>query len=503
MSGEARLRDAASGPSRRASPRGKRGRCADLRSRRRHGCVSAQPSIKYGGRRPGRSASRRPSRPWCSTTCGVASASRPTAGSRPGRDVAIAALLGADEYGFSTAPSRGPRLHPDARLSPEHVPGRHRDPATRCCASASRASRITWSVTFYFVAEEAAGVSWPSSASAPLDEMIGRVDRLEADAATPVTGRPGVSTSRTCSTSRTFPTRSATAKKQDYGVCSSVVIDVELLERAAPALERGEAVEIDLPIHNTDRAACTILELRGVAEATVRRACRTDKIDDALHGLRGPEPRRLRSQPGIAIDRRGRHQRLLRQGARRAGKASSVRVPEGSTFDPARQHRDGQRRRSTAPPGARRTSRGSRANASACATAARTAVVEGDRRPRLRVHDRRSRGRRARPHGPQLRRRACAGASRTCSTLEGDFPEIASTSRGSLLETMTAEEDLDLDPPNLVANGIYELHAQRARQGGPPQVEYPTRRSFVKVFPTDLKLALDVRLAVPERRWVR
>ena len=47
---------------------------------------------------------------------------------RTGRDVVVAALLGADEYGFSTAPLIAPGLHHDARLPPEHVPGRDRVP---------------------------------------------------------------------------------------------------------------------------------------------------------------------------------------------------------------------------------------------------------------------------------------------------------------------------------------------------------------------------------------
>ena len=37
-------------------------------------------------------------------------------------------MLGADEFGFSTAPVDRDRLHHDARLSPQHVPGRGRDP---------------------------------------------------------------------------------------------------------------------------------------------------------------------------------------------------------------------------------------------------------------------------------------------------------------------------------------------------------------------------------------
>ena len=45
---------------------------------------------------------------------------------KTGRDVVIAALLGAEEYGFSTGAPRRDGLHHDAGLPPEHVPGGRR-----------------------------------------------------------------------------------------------------------------------------------------------------------------------------------------------------------------------------------------------------------------------------------------------------------------------------------------------------------------------------------------
>ena len=58
-------------------------------------------------------------------------------GMRTGRDVVIAALLGAEEIGASTAPLGRAGLHHDARLPPEHVPGGDRD-AGRGAARALR-----------------------------------------------------------------------------------------------------------------------------------------------------------------------------------------------------------------------------------------------------------------------------------------------------------------------------------------------------------------------------
>ena len=48
-------------------------------------------------------------------------------GLRTGRDVVVGALLGADEFGFATAPLDRGRLHHDAQVPSEHLPGRRRD----------------------------------------------------------------------------------------------------------------------------------------------------------------------------------------------------------------------------------------------------------------------------------------------------------------------------------------------------------------------------------------
>ncbi len=50
---------------------------------------------------------------------------------KTGRDVLIAALLGADEMGFSTAPLIATGLHHDARLPPQHLPGGDRHAGSR------------------------------------------------------------------------------------------------------------------------------------------------------------------------------------------------------------------------------------------------------------------------------------------------------------------------------------------------------------------------------------
>ena len=60
-----------------------------------------------------------------------------------GRDVAIAALLGAEEFGFAHRAAGGHGLRDDARLQPGHLPHGHLRPRTPNCASGSRASPST------------------------------------------------------------------------------------------------------------------------------------------------------------------------------------------------------------------------------------------------------------------------------------------------------------------------------------------------------------------------
>ena len=60
---------------------------------------------------------------------------------KTGRDVVVAALLGADEVGFATAPLIATRLRDDARLPPQHVPGRDRDPGSGAAQALHRPAR--------------------------------------------------------------------------------------------------------------------------------------------------------------------------------------------------------------------------------------------------------------------------------------------------------------------------------------------------------------------------
>ncbi len=60
---------------------------------------------------------------------------------KTGRDVVIGALLGADEFGFATAPARGRGLHHDAQVPPQYVSGGHRDAGSGAAPEIRRPAR--------------------------------------------------------------------------------------------------------------------------------------------------------------------------------------------------------------------------------------------------------------------------------------------------------------------------------------------------------------------------
>ena len=63
---------------------------------------------------------------------------------KTGRDVVIAALLGAEEFGFATAPLIVVGLRDDAGLPPRHLPGRHRHPEPGAARAVHRHSPSSW-----------------------------------------------------------------------------------------------------------------------------------------------------------------------------------------------------------------------------------------------------------------------------------------------------------------------------------------------------------------------
>ncbi|AHV95922.1 glutamate synthase large subunit [Paenibacillus sabinae] len=174
-----------------------------------------------------------------------------------GRDLAVAALLGAEEFGFATAPlvavgcimmrvcqmdtcpvgvaTQNPDLRKNFAGDPQHV------------------------VNFMtFVAQDLREIM-ASLGFRTIEEMVGRTDCLDAVQASYHWKKKGVDLSGLLHTPE-LPEGSTryNTKKQNHGLEETLDVS-KLLSLAAPALENGTVVEASLPITNVNRAVGTIL----------------------------------------------------------------------------------------------------------------------------------------------------------------------------------------------------------------------------------------------------
>ncbi|HEY2156002.1 MAG TPA: glutamate synthase large subunit, partial [Isosphaeraceae bacterium] len=175
---------------------------------------------------------------------------------KTGRDVVIAALLGAEEYGFATAPLvvMGCIMMRVCHLDTCPVGIATQNPKLRE-KFAGKAEHV---VNFFrFIAEEVrelmAGLGFRT-----IDEMIGRSDLLDMKRALDHYKARGLDFSKIFYRPQVGPEVAVRrVVEQDHGLDQA--LDQQLLPLAAPALERGEAVEIDMAIRNVNRTVGTIL----------------------------------------------------------------------------------------------------------------------------------------------------------------------------------------------------------------------------------------------------
>jgi glutamate synthase (NADPH/NADH) large chain len=194
---------------------------------------------------------------------------------KTGRDVLIGALLGADEFGFATAPLvvEGCIMMRKCHLNTCPVGVATQDPELRKRFKGQPEHVVNY---FFFVAEELRGYM-AQLGIRRVDELIGRADLLDM--------RRGIEhwKARGLDFSRVFHTPAMPAdvarhhaERQDHGL--EKALDHRLIELAKPALERREPVAIDMPIRNVNRTVGTMLSSEvarrfgheGLPEDTIR-----------------------------------------------------------------------------------------------------------------------------------------------------------------------------------------------------------------------------------------
>ena len=175
---------------------------------------------------------------------------------KTGRDVAIAALLGAEEFGFATAPlvSLGCIMMRVCHLNTCPVGVATQDPRLRARFAGSADNVVNF---MKFVAQELREIM-AKLGFRKLEDMVGRTDKLFPWKAiehwkakgldlTPILHQPEMGTE----------VGRFRSQDQDHGLEKSLDV-TKLLEICKPAIERGEKVKAELPIHNVNRVVGTI-----------------------------------------------------------------------------------------------------------------------------------------------------------------------------------------------------------------------------------------------------
>ena len=176
---------------------------------------------------------------------------------KTGRDITIAALLGAEEFGFSTAPlitlgcimmrkchlntcpvgiaTQDKELRKKFKGKPEHV------------------------VNYLFMVAEDMREHMASLGFRTVNEMIGRVDVLETDIAADHWKTSGIDLTALL-TPAVKPHENVGlyhTQAQNHGL--EKALDNEIIKRAKATIEHGETVSMELPVVNTNRVVGTML----------------------------------------------------------------------------------------------------------------------------------------------------------------------------------------------------------------------------------------------------
>jgi glutamate synthase (ferredoxin) len=176
---------------------------------------------------------------------------------KTGRDVVIAALLGAEEFGFATAPlvTLGCIMMRVCHLNTCPVGVATQDPRLRQNFTGDPAHTVNFMM---FVAQDVRQLM-AKLGFRSLNEMVGRTDVLEARQALDHWKAKGIDLSKILYQPQVGPEVGRYCQMpQDHGLEKSLDMTL-LLDLCQPAIERGEPVRATLPIKNTHRVVGTIL----------------------------------------------------------------------------------------------------------------------------------------------------------------------------------------------------------------------------------------------------
>ena len=247
-------------------------------------------------------------------------------GLRTGRDVVIGALLGADEFGFATAPliAAGCVMMRKCHLNTCPVGVATQDPVLRKRFKGAPEHVVNY---FFYVAEEVRELL-AAMGYRKLDEIVGETGLIEKETMIDHWKARGLDFSRLFHRPDAPRAETLHTRLQEHPIDD--VLDRTLIERARPALEARQKVEIEVPIRNVDRSAGAMLSGE-VAKRFGHKGLREDTISVRLTGTAGQSFGAFLTR-GVSFELVGDGNDYVAKGL--SGGRIVIRPPEGSKIVP-------------------------------------------------------------------------------------------------------------------------------------------------------------------------
>eukprot|EP01038_Epipyxis_sp_PR26KG_P009535 gene9535-12843_t len=176
---------------------------------------------------------------------------------KTGRDVVIAACLGAEEFGFATAPliALGCIMMRKCHLNTCPVGIATQDPLLRKKFN----GKPEYVVNFFFLLAEEIREYMAEIGVRSLDELVGRAEFLEVDASVMHAKNEGLDLSNLLIPAQQLNPSGLFRKSIEQDHMLNIALDNMLIQKAKPALDEGVPVVIESEVTNLNRTVGTML----------------------------------------------------------------------------------------------------------------------------------------------------------------------------------------------------------------------------------------------------
>lgn len=246
---------------------------------------------------------------------------------KTGRDVAVACLLGAEEFGFATAPlvASGCVMMRACHLNTCPVGIATQDPELRKNFKGSPEHVINF---MYFIAEELRQIM-ADLGFRTIDEMVGQSQKLDMNKAIDHYKAQGIDLSKILYKPRVDQSvKLYNTKKQDHQL--EGVLDFDILSQAHPAVYRKEKMSLDFPITNINRTTGAILS-NEISKIHGEKGLPEDTLHLNFKGAAGQSFGAF-STKGLTMTVSGNTNDYFGKGL--SGAKLIVKVPQEATFKP-------------------------------------------------------------------------------------------------------------------------------------------------------------------------